>query len=251
MNKNISIVIVTVILVGMCLIAYNEYANDGVPFASPPPPTSTTAQNTAKQGEVVIPPPTAAQASPIAQEQTPVTQAQAPVVPVQTPVVPAQPLVDPVQSPIVPKAPVDETSPKTEVATPLVVDPALLPPAAEPYKAESASQDAAQKTSPPVTEKTIKRIRVIHSGDGVTVRLDSSEFPAYKAMRLAAPERIVIDLTGTWKLRAPGVPKNPFVANVRIGLHRGGTRIVIDLQKAPGSVRYLKYGEHGLDIRIR
>ncbi len=107
-----------------------------------------------------------------------------------------------------------------------------------------------QKTAPKVA-KTIKKITVIRAGDGTTVRLDSSEVPQYKTMRLTSPERLVLDLDGTWKLRAPGVPPNNFVSNVRIGDHKEGTRIVIDLKKIPGDIRYLKYGETGLDVRIR
>ncbi len=107
-----------------------------------------------------------------------------------------------------------------------------------------------QKTAPKVA-KTIKKITVIRAGDGTTVRLDSSEMPQYKTMRLTSPERLVLDLDGAWKVRAPGVPPNNFVSNVRIGDHKEGTRIVIDLKKVPGDIRYLKYGETGLDVRIR
>ncbi len=100
-------------------------------------------------------------------------------------------------------------------------------------------------------EKIIKRIYVLRVGDGITVRLDSNQPPTYTTMRLTAPERLVIDLDGTWKMRAPGVPANALVSNVRIGDHKEGSRIVIDLKKIPSDIRYLKYEETGLDIRLR
>ncbi len=99
--------------------------------------------------------------------------------------------------------------------------------------------------------KTIKKITVMRVADGTTVRLDSSEIPQYKTMRLTSPERLVLDLDGAWKLRAPGVPPNNFVSNVRIGDHKEGTRIVIDLKKVPSDIRYHKYGESGLDVKFR
>ncbi len=235
MNKYVAIVIVAVIFLGMGLVAFNEYINDGAPFSSPPPPLPDSPVKKAEQGEVVIPPPvtTGAASGTVALEGTPAA-------------------VPPAQTPIIPEAPVNT---QKEVVLP-VVDPALLPHKAEPYNAEQTSPVQPSvatevQPAPKVAEKVIRKIRITNIGDGVTVRLDTSQFPAYKAMRLSSPERLVIDLQGTWQLRAPGVPKNPFINNVRIGLHKDGSRIVIDLTKAPGSIRYLKYGESGLDIRIR
>ncbi len=109
----------------------------------------------------------------------------------------------------------------------------------------SAKQESAEQA------KVINKISIMSVGDGVTVRIDSSQMPAYKSMQLKNPPRIVLDLTGNWKVKAPGVPKNEFVSNVRLGHQKDGTRIVIDLQKAPASVRFLKYEDSGLDVRIR
>ncbi len=230
MNKNVAIVIVAVILLGMGLITYNEYASSDAPFGSPPPPTPNSAKNTEKTGEVLI--------------SSPDTKQEA-----NTPSVPTS---------------ADPKSSDTAIINPVakeekeVIDPVILPKEAEPYKAElSPTQPektvVAETKLPPkkATEKVIKKITVANIGDGVTVRLDSSEMPSYNTIRLTSPERLVIDLNGTWKLRAPGVPKNPYVSNVRIGLHKDGTRIVIDLKKVPSAIRYLKYEEHGLDIRLR
>ncbi len=118
-----------------------------------------------------------------------------------------------------------------------------------PKPATPAPKAPTQVTTP--AAKTIKKISVATIGDGVTVRLDSTEIPKYKTMRLTSPERLVLDLRGTWKLRAPGVPSNAFVSNVRIGNHKEGTRIVIDLKKVPADIRYLRFGDTGLDVRLR
>ncbi len=99
--------------------------------------------------------------------------------------------------------------------------------------------------------KIIKRISVMKVADGTTVRFDSNQMPTYKVIRLASPERLVLDIDGIWKLRAPAIPNNALVSNVRIGEHKNGTRIVIDLKKVPADIRYLKYGETGLDVRLR
>jgi hypothetical protein len=49
---------------------------------------------------------------------------------------------------------------------------------------------------------------------------------------LTAPDRLVIDLPGTWKnLAAPAVPQNMLVRNLRIGRQADSDRIVIDLSR--------------------
>ncbi len=224
MNKNVAIVIVAVILLGMGLITYNEYASSDAPFGSPPPPTPNSAKKAEKTGEVLIP-------TPDTKQETDIASAPTSTVPKSSDTA----IVNPVA--------------KEEKE---IIDPVILPKEAEPYKAELPPEQPEKKEpQKKAAEKVIKKITVANIGDGVTVRLDSSEMPSYNTIRLTSPERLVVDLNGTWKLRAPGVPKNPFVSNVRIGLHKDGTRIVIDLKKVPSAIRYLKYEEHGLDIRLR
>ncbi len=176
----------------------------------------------------------------------------------QAPAPLAAPSVAPTPAPITPVAPSAQLAPSTQVAeAPKEVEDPVQK-ALEASRKESTLPLAATETAKPVEQvkkpegpKVIKRITVMKVGDGTTVRLDSSQTPTYKTMRLNSPERLVIDLDGTWKLRAPGVPNNALVSNVRIGDHKDGSRIVIDLKKAPADIRYLKYGETGLDIRLR
>ncbi len=116
----------------------------------------------------------------------------------------------------------------------------------KPNEVKPASPKPSQNTA-----KEVRKITVSTIGDGVTVRIDSVQRPDYTSLRLNNPERIVLDFEGIWKVKAPGVPNNEFVSNVRIGVQKKGTRIVIDLKKSPASIRYLKYGDTGLDVRIR
>ena len=91
----------------------------------------------------------------------------------------------------------------------------------------------------------------MNTDSGVTVRIEASEMPSYKTMQLTSPDRLVIDLSGDWVIKAPGVPTNKFISNVRIGKQRDSTRIVVDLKQNPGAVRYLKNGASTLDIQIK
>ena len=51
-------------------------------------------------------------------------------------------------------------------------------------------------------------------------------------------------------VKAPGVPKNPAVTNVRLGKLDGRTRVVIDLT-GPGKIRHiLSKDRKRLDVRI-
>ncbi len=177
-----------------------------------------------------------------------------------------KPVAVPKPAPVVPQKPApvvaQKETPKT-TAPAVVEDPvqkaleasrknSTLPilTAETPPKATTPTPKTPTQVAAPAA-RTIKKISVATVGDGVTVRLDSTEVPKYKTMRLTSPERLVLDLRGTWKLRAPGVPSNAFVSNVRIGNHKEGTRIVIDLKKAPADIRYLKFGDTGLDVRLR
>ncbi|MDR2801231.1 MAG: AMIN domain-containing protein [Desulfovibrio sp.] len=86
---------------------------------------------------------------------------------------------------------------------------------------------------------------------GATVRLTNGRPVRYQTMTLTGPDRVVVDVEGLTGLKAPGVPKNPMVANVRLGTIEGKTRIVIDLTAKPGHTRFILSGEKDtLDIRI-
>ena len=55
---------------------------------------------------------------------------------------------------------------------------------------------------------------------------------------------------GKWQVKAPGVPKNPAVTNVRLGKDGDKTRIVIDLAGKVQPKFTLSKDGYTLDIRL-
>ncbi|OXS27985.1 MAG: hypothetical protein BCS36_02740 [Desulfovibrio sp. MES5] len=121
--------------------------------------------------------------------------------------------------------------------------------AAPAEKPASGNTEKAAKAAPQKLE--ITRFVVFARDKGATVRLVGTAPLNYKNMTLNSPERLVVDLDGKWQVKAPGVPKNPVVTNVRLGKMDGKTRVVIDLSGKPASVRYvLSKDKLSLDIRV-
>lgn len=116
-------------------------------------------------------------------------------------------------------------------------------------KPASANTEKAAKAAPQKLE--ITRFVVFARDKGATIRLVGTAPLNYKNMTLNSPERLVVDLDGKWQVKAPGVPKNPVVTNVRLGKMDGKTRVVIDLSGKPANVRYvLSKDKLSLDIRV-
>ncbi len=269
MNKNIALTIVAVILLGMVLVVYNEYTTKPMPNINGMADAQDTSQEPSpigedEQGLEQSPAQDTAEkndndANALEQDAQNINESSkdAPLA-LKAPSSSAQDESEQAR----PSAPPPAEKPaRIVIAPPVIVNPSpfaadtsdepVKVEAKEPVKAKEEAKPAPKPKSVKVGAKEIRKITVSTIGDGVTVRIDSLQTPAYKAMRLKSPERIVLDLNGDWKVVAPGVPKNEFVSNVRIGQQKDGTRIVIDLFKSPASIRYLKYGETGLDVRIR
>ncbi len=87
---------------------------------------------------------------------------------------------------------------------------------------------------------------------GATVRLSLNRDISYKTMLLSNPDRLVVDITGENRdLKAPGIPANDMVSNVRLGHYPNRTRIVVDLKEAPKRHRLiLSEDRDRLDIRV-
>ena len=121
--------------------------------------------------------------------------------------------------------------------------------AAPAEKPASGNTEKAAKAAPQKLE--ITRFVVFARDKGATIRLVGTAPLNYKNMTLNSPERLVLDLDGKWQVKAPGVPKNPVVTNVRLGKMDGKTRVVIDLSGKPANVRYvLSKDKLSLDIRV-
>lgn len=142
--------------------------------------------------------------------------------------------------------------PKAEQAkTPAKAEPAKREQAkTESVKAETTKAEPA-KVAKPKGPKTIKKIAVFRMDEEVALRVEGSEAVTYKTMQLKSPDRLVLDLDGEWVIKAPGVPDNKFISNVRIGKQSDKTRIVIDLKQNPQAVRYVKRGAEGFDVRMK
>lgn len=115
---------------------------------------------------------------------------------------------------------------------------------------ESADEDKSSAQKP--ASATKPKLAVLVRDKGATVRLNLGQTIAYKQMLLENPYRVVIDVTGSYKdLRAPGIPDNPLVTNVRLGHYNNRTRIVVDLSAKPSSWRViLSEDKDRLDIRV-
>ena len=113
-----------------------------------------------------------------------------------------------------------------------------------------AEKPKAEKTAAP-RERSISRFVVFARDKGATVRLTGNAPLRYKSMNLSNPERVVVDLEGQWQIKAPGVPGNPLVSNVRVGKMGDKTRVVIDLKEKPRTTRLvLAKDGNTLDVRV-
>lgn len=145
-----------------------------------------------------------------------------------------------------PPAPETPREKKTEAETP------RRPPL---QKVEREKEEPRKKEPAPVKEKpsstgkSVDRFVVYARDGGATVRIVGNANISYKPMLLTGPDRVVLDLDGDWDIKAPGIPKNKLVTNIRIGKLNGKTRIVIDLNST-AKIRYtLSRDRRMLDVR--
>lgn len=164
------------------------------------------------------------------------------------------PLPEPVKHTSVPSSTAGETPAARQAGTVTKsTAPAQTPPAAtektQPAEKKTQERTTAEKPAPKKLE--ITRFVVFSRDKGATVRLVGTAPIDYKSMTLNNPERLVIDLEGKWQIKAPGVPKNPLVTNVRLGKFADKTRVVIDLSGKPAHTRYILSKDRlSLDIRV-
>lgn len=148
-----------------------------------------------------------------------------------------------------------ETKVQAKTETARQVRPAKAEPPQDKTSAdrEAAEKATAEKSASREEQKQAKpRMVVLVRDKGATVRLNLGQTISYKQMLLEKPDRVVIDVTGSYKdLKAPGIPDNPLVTNVRLGHYDNRTRIVVDLSAKPSSCRViLSEDRDRLDIRV-
>ena len=148
-----------------------------------------------------------------------------------------------------------ETKVQAKTETARQVRPAKAEPPQDKTSAdrEAAEKATAEKSAAREEQKQAKpKIVVLVRDKGATVRLNLGQTISYRQMLLENPDRVVIDVTGSYKdLKAPGIPDNPLVTNVRLGHYDNRTRIVVDLSAKPSSCRViLSEDRDRLDIRV-
>lgn len=114
-------------------------------------------------------------------------------------------------------------------------------------------------TDPIVSEKSLSKtgshsLRSIHlgfSGQQMQLRIEAGEPFPVKAFALTNPDRLVVDLPGTWKdMKAPSVPDNSIVSAIRLGQQPGGPRLVLDL-KGPLKNHAIERSGNRVDVMVR
>ena len=127
---------------------------------------------------------------------------------------------------------------------------------AEDAREESRKKETPRKEAAPAREKassadkSVERFVVYAREGGATVRIVGNANISYKPMVLTGPDRVVVDLDGDWDIKAPGIPKNDLVTNVRIGKLNGKTRVVIDLNSSAKTRYTLSKDRRMLDVRV-
>lgn len=99
----------------------------------------------------------------------------------------------------------------------------------------ASGASSSQSSQLPLAGKhNLKSIGLHFSGQRIFLRIEANDpFPC-KTFVLNAPERLVVDLPGTWTgMKAPTVPQNNIIKSARYGVQKAGPRLVLDLEKTP------------------
>lgn len=275
MNKAFIGILIAVCILGMALIMLNEWKsskNDPEPAfpaleASPATPDGLPSHT----GSSLTPPVPGDAAAPAPVETAPAAEAPAATPPSEalergfafndTEAVPPQDM--PLSVTEGAARPAQDVPPQPALGSGAASEPPAAPsvPAAtetrqppvaevEPAAPEKKEEKKAEKPAPAAKARTVTRFVVFARETGATVRIEGSSPIEYKYLPLDNPPRVAVDLMGEWTVKAPGVPKNPAVTNVRLGKLDGRTRVVIDLT-GPGKIRHiLSKDRKRLDVRI-
>ena len=275
MNKAFIGILIAVCILGMALIMLNEWKsskNDPEPAspaleASPATPDGLPSHT----GSSLTPPVPGDAAAPAPVETAPAAEAPAATPPSEalergfafndTEAVPPQDMPLPVTEGAA--RPAQDVPPQPALGSGAASEPPAAPsvpaatetrqpPAAEvePAAPEKKEEKKAEKPAPAAKARTVTRFVVFARETGATVRIEGSSPIEYKYLPLDNPPRVAVDLMGEWTVKAPGVPKNPAVTNVRLGKLDGRTRVVIDLT-GQGKIRHiLSKDRKRLDVRI-
>ncbi len=247
---------------GPAPVVVSTGTNSELPKLYPPVVSSAAPVETEPKAVEAPKPPSAfagASLTPIPMEgKKPEEAPKAPVIPIASAggkTEPAKPAVKP-EDPKVPAKPTDDKTPAkpgTEGAKPPVkptADTQKTPvkPGAEGSKVASTERPVID----PAGKRTLKDISLQISGKQVTLYIEADTAMISKTFALVAPDRLVVDLPGTWQgMRAPAVPKNNIVKSARVGSQPSGPRLVLDLERPSKFETATKQGEKVVEIRLQ
>ncbi|MDR0826757.1 MAG: AMIN domain-containing protein [Desulfovibrio sp.] len=226
-----------------------------LPEGAPKPVTLIAGAQTTRPASEIPPPDTRPEHSPPEQvntaEKTETKPVEAPPAPKTEPAKPqaptnsisASPGLTPWENP--PKtaaAPGQSASPaqkgKSENPAPRHQDTSVAPttPSKPPAQPAAPTPPSAPPTVANMSEKgthALKNIDVHLAGNNVILRIEADNSFPCKTFTLSGPDRLVIDLPGTWKgMKNPSLPGNRLIRSIRIGQQSAGPRLVLDLNAA-------------------
>lgn len=99
---------------------------------------------------------------------------------------------------------------------------------AEPRPAAQIPQTASASRG----QGVMRNIGLSFRGQSMALTLEADSSLPAKYFILTSPERLVVDLPGAWKnIKAPAVPRNNIVKNIRLGRQGDADRLVLDLSR--------------------
>ncbi len=107
-----------------------------------------------------------------------------------------------------------------------------------------------QKDDSQPFDRVVTSARYVMEGSLIKLVLRGNSPMVGHFSQLRGPERVVLDLAGTWKIQLPKVPSNRLIQAVRIGHHADKTRLVFDL-KTPGKAALVPLTRNSLELHIR
>lgn len=141
----------------------------------------------------------------------------------------------------------DQPGQPVELTTEHPVDPTGLSiPSVLPAGAilSTATQDSA-------SGNVATKVELAVGGGAVVLRIEGNRPISAKAFTLSEPERVVVDLSGSWKVALPSVPANNLVGTMRQGIQPDATRLVLDMRNKPQSVLLEQLGTNVVELRIQ
>ena len=100
-------------------------------------------------------------------------------------------------------------------------------------------------------QKAVSRTRLEIGPHTAAFRLTGASALKGKAFILKEPNRIVMDLNGSWGINLGRTPPNALIKSVRSGVQDANTRLVFDMHKKPKSFKLIQVDSKTLELQMR